>query len=66
MENKTENSLFDTANELYFKPVEGENGFQLDVEDDIRNRLVGLVEDRWRSHCAIFSRKFALVIGEKQ
>ena len=47
MENKTENSLFDTANELYFKPVEGENGFQLDVEDDIRNRLVGLVEDRF-------------------
>ena len=47
MTNETGNSLFDTANELYFKPIEGESSYELDVEEEIRNRLVGLVEDRF-------------------
>ena len=48
MTNETGNSLFDTAGEIYFKEVEGENGYSLDVEEDIRNRLVGLVIDRFQ------------------
>jgi hypothetical protein len=47
MENKTSNTLFDTADEIYFKPIEGESSYELDVEEDIRNRLVGLIEDRF-------------------
>ena len=42
-----ENTLFDTANELYFTPVEGESGLEMTLEDDVRSRFVGLVADRF-------------------
>ena len=42
-----ENTLFDTANELYFTPVEGESGLEMTLEDDVRSRFVGLVTDRF-------------------
>ncbi len=35
-----ENTLFDTANELYFTPVEGESGLEMTLEDDVRSRFV--------------------------
>jgi len=47
MTNETGNSLFDTANEIYFKRNEGESSYELDLDEEIRNRLVGLVEDRF-------------------
>ena len=34
-----ENGL--TANELYFKPVENEQGLSLTLEETLRNNLVG-------------------------
>ena len=40
-----ENGL--TANELYFKPVENEQGLSLTLEETLRNNLVGLVSDRY-------------------
>jgi len=36
-----------TANELYFKPVENEQGLSLTLEETLRNNLVGLVSDRY-------------------
>ena len=42
-----ENTLFDNANELYFKSVEGESGLEMNLEDDVRSRFVGLVMDRF-------------------
>ena len=42
-----ENGLFGNANELYFTPVEGESGLDLTLEEDVRLRFVGLVEDRF-------------------
>ena len=46
METKT-NSLMQNADEIYFKPVEGESALQLELENDVRLRFVGLVEDRF-------------------
>ena len=40
-----ENGL--TANELYFKPVENEQGLSLTLEETLRNNLVCLVSDRY-------------------
>ena len=40
-----ENGL--TANELYFKPVENEQGLSLTLEETLRNNLVSLVSDRY-------------------
>ena len=42
-----ENNL--TANELYFKSVEDEQGLSLDLEESLKNNLVGLVLDRYES-----------------
>ena len=42
-----ENGLFGNANELYFTPVEGESGLDLTLEEDVRLRFVGLVENRF-------------------
>ena len=40
-----ENNL--TANELYFTPVENEQGMSLTLEETLRNNLVALVSDRY-------------------
>ena len=42
-----ENSMYQNADELYFNPVEGESGLELNLEDSIKMRLVGLIEDRY-------------------
>jgi hypothetical protein len=44
-----EEEMMDTANELYFEPEETANGMELELEEDVRNRFVGLVEDRFAS-----------------
>ena len=43
----SENSL--TANELYFGEVEGEQGIELTLDEQLRNNLVGLINDRYIS-----------------
>ena len=40
-----ENNL--TANELYFRSVEDEQGLELTLEESLRNNLVGLITDRY-------------------
>ena len=35
------------SDEIYYAPVEGESAMQLELEEDVRNRFVGLVEDRY-------------------
>ena len=47
-----ENNL--TANELYFKSVENEQGLELTLEETLRNNLVALLADRYNA--AISSR----------
>ena len=42
-----ENELFGNAGEIYFAPVEGESGLDLTLEEDVRLKFVGLVEDRF-------------------
>jgi len=42
-----ENGLFGNAGEIYFSPVEGESGLDLTLEESIRLKFVGLVEDRF-------------------
>ena len=42
-----ENNL--TANELYFTPVDDEQGVELTLEETLRNNLVGLLSDRYQS-----------------
>ena len=42
-----ENNL--TANELYFAPVDNEQGVELTLEETLRNNLVGLLSDRYQS-----------------
>ena len=42
-----ENSMYQNADELYFSPVEGESGLELNLEDSVKMRLVGLIEDRY-------------------
>ena len=44
-----EEELMDTANEIYFEPEETANGMELELEEDVRNRFVGLIEDRFVS-----------------
>ena len=44
-----EEEMMDTANEIYFEPEETANGMELELEEDVRNRFVGLVEDRFAS-----------------
>ena len=38
--------MFDTADEIYFDEMETAGGLELELEEDVRNRFVGLVEDR--------------------
>ena len=42
-----ENSFLDSADTLYFKPVEDESGMNLELEDNLKSTLVGLIEDRF-------------------
>ena len=42
-----ENSMYQNADELYFSPVEGESGLEINLEGDVRSRFVGLIEDRF-------------------
>ena len=42
-----ENTL--TANGIYFGDVEGEDGLELTLEENLRNNLVGLINDRYVS-----------------
>ena len=42
-----ENTL--TANEIYFAPVEDEQGLELTLEESLRNNFVGLLVDRYQS-----------------
>ncbi len=42
-----ENQLLGSANDIYFQKVEGENTYEMTLEDDVRNRFVGLVESRF-------------------
>jgi hypothetical protein len=44
-----ENSLLDNSDYLYFAPVENEDGMQLNFEEDVRNRFVAIVEERFSS-----------------
>ena len=43
----SENDL--TSNSIYFNPVEGEQGIELTLEENLRNNLVGLIQDRFIS-----------------
>jgi len=38
---------YGTADEIYFSDEETAGGYELDLEEDVRNRFVGLVEDRY-------------------
>jgi len=42
-----ENSMYKSADELYFNPVEGESGLEMKLEGEIKSRFVGLIEDRF-------------------
>ena len=42
-----ENSMYKNADELYFNPVEGESGLEMNLEGEIKSRFVGLIEDRF-------------------
>jgi hypothetical protein len=42
-----ENDL--TSNSIYFNPVDGEQGIELTLEENLRNNLVGLIQDRFIS-----------------
>jgi hypothetical protein len=44
-----ENEEYGTANEIYFAEEETAGGLELDLEEDVRNRFVGLVQDRYAS-----------------
>lgn len=41
-----ENSLYSNANDIFYQ-VEGENGLEMNLEDSVRSKLVGLIEDRF-------------------
>jgi len=42
-----DNGLFGNAGEIYFSEVEGESGLDLTLEESVRLKFVGLVEDRF-------------------
>ena len=42
-----EKEEYGTADEIYFEAEETAGGKELDLEEDVRNRFVGLVEDRY-------------------
>ena len=41
------NESYENADYLYFEPEETAGGLELDLEEDVRNRFVGLVQDRY-------------------
>jgi len=41
--------LFQTANNLYFEEVENEDGLQLNLEEQLRSNLAGLIEARYQA-----------------
>jgi len=41
--------MFETADEIYFDEMETQGGLELELEEDVRNRFVGLVEARYAS-----------------
>jgi len=45
---KKENSLIQNADGLYFKENENEEGITLNLEEDLRNKLAGLITDRFK------------------
>jgi len=45
---KNENTLIGTADNIYFGKVEDETAYELKLEESLRSRLVGIVEDRFR------------------
>jgi len=45
--NEEEKEEYGTADEIYFNNEETAGGYELDLEEDVRNRFVGLVEDRY-------------------
>ena len=42
-----ENESYENAGHLYFEPEETAGGLEMDLTEDVRNRFVGLVEDRY-------------------
>ena len=42
-----EEELMDTADELYFEPEETAGGMEMNLAEDVRNRFVGLIQDRF-------------------
>ena len=42
-----QNESYENADYLYFEPEETAGGLELDLEEDVRNRFVGLVQDRY-------------------
>ena len=42
-----EEELMETADELYFEPEETAGGMEMNLEEDVRNRFVGLIQDRF-------------------
>ncbi len=42
-----QNENYETSNEIYFEQVEDESGLSMEMEDDVRNRFVGLIEERY-------------------
>jgi hypothetical protein len=44
-----ENENYETSNEIYFEEVENESGLDMEMEDDIRSRFVGLIEERYEA-----------------
>jgi hypothetical protein len=42
-----ENESYKNADYLYFEPEETAGGLEMDLEEDVRNRFVGLVQDRY-------------------
>jgi len=44
-----DNTFIDNSNNLYFEDVEGEEGKALSLDETLRNKLIGLLEDRYGS-----------------
>ena len=44
-----EKESYENADYLYFEPEETAGGLELDLDEDVRNRFVGLVQDRFAS-----------------
>jgi hypothetical protein len=42
-----QNENYETSNEIYFEEVEDETGLAMEMEEDVRSRFVGLIEERF-------------------